>query len=277
MDCKSVQEHAGDAIDRSMPEDLKKEFQAHLDRCKPCSREVALERLSKHMVQHNVVRVTTPLVVQHRILEVLQCEAFPARKFSLSAIIRWFTPRLLVPTFSAVGVAAAFFFIVNTAAKPDSPDTAHTAAIDLIHQSFDNFALLQSGFLKPALVSAVPESAGDFFQRSNLQFNVHVPRIRNCSWIGGSSSECSGVKRAHLFYKVGDDWVYVHEVSDDDGLYGTAVSLPPAAKRALASSGWYTDPDHPNCNVIVWKTGEAVCVAVSTMNKSRLLALLTTP
>ena len=93
---------------------------------------------------------------------------------------------------------------------------------------------------------------------------------------GGSASECSGVKQAASGLQDGKRLVYVFEVSDDDALYGTQVSLPLAAKRALAQSGWYTDPDHPDCNVILWKTDEAVCVAVSTMKKAQLLALLTT-
>jgi hypothetical protein len=125
------------------------------------------------------------------------------------------------------------------------------------------------------MVTAAPESVDDFFKKSNLQFDVHIPKFKTCEWYGGSASECSGVKQAHLLYRVGKDLVYVFEVSDDDALYGTQVSLPVAAKRALAQSGWYTDPDHPDCNVILWKTDEAVCVAVSTMKKAQLLALLT--
>jgi hypothetical protein len=79
-----------------------------------------------------------------------------------------------------------------------------------------------------------------------------------------------------VIYKIGKELLYVFEVSDDDALYGTQISLPPTAKRALAQSGWYTDPDHPDCNVVLWRTDEAVCVAVSTMRKGQLLSLLTT-
>lgn len=173
-------------------------------------------------------------------------------------------------------VAMVFFLMVSTTTDPSFDQTAHLAPNDLIHQSFDNFALVREGKMQLAMVSAPVESVGDFFQKSNLQFGVHIPKISNCGWVGGRASECSGIKQAHLVYKVGDDWVYVFEVSDDDALYGTRVSLPLAAKRALAQSGWYTDPDHPDCNVVLWKTDEAVCVAVSTMKKGQLLALLTT-
>lgn len=79
-----------------------------------------------------------------------------------------------------------------------------------------------------------------------------------------------------MIYKIGKELLYVFEVSDDDALYGTQISLPPTAKRALAQSGWYTDPDHPDCNVVLWRTDEAVCVVVSTMRKGQLLSLLTT-
>lgn len=277
MDCNDAQQHAGDAIDRSLPNDLGKEFQAHLDKCKPCRREVALEKLSKHMVRQNVKQIPTPHSIQTSILSSLRLEYNQQQSERGS----WLAGLLLfhgaLPALAGGIVAVVFFLIVSSKSDPSYQMTAHTASNDIIHLSFANFALMQSGQMQPTMVTAVPESVGDFFQKSNLQFGVQIPKLKTCEWFGGSASECSGVKQAHLLYKMGKELVYVFEVSDDDALYGTQVSLPLAAKRALAQSGWYTDPDHPECNVVLWKTDEAVCVAVSTMKKAQLLALLTTP
>jgi hypothetical protein len=276
VDCNEAQQYAGDAIDRSLPNGIGKEFQAHLEKCRPCRREVALEKLSKRMVRQNIPQVPTPRSIQTFILSSLSLEYGQEPSDFGSWLAGLFAFRVALPALVGGIVAVVFFLIVSSRTDPSYQMTAHTAPNDIINLSFANFALMQSGKMQPAMVTAVPESVGDFFQKSNLQFGVHIPKLKTCEWYGGSASECSGVKEAHLLYKIGKELIYVFEVSDDDALYGTQVSLPLAAKRALAQSGWYTDPDHPDCNVVLWKTDEAVCVAVSTMKKAQLLALLTT-
>lgn len=274
MDCKEAQQFAGDAIDGSLPNGVAEELQAHLGQCKPCRGEVVLEKLSKDMVRQHVKQIPTPRNIQSSILQSLRLEIErhePVQEFWLAAL---FPPRVVVPVLAGGIVAALFFLMVSTRVDPSYQLTAHNSSNDIIHQSFANFALLQVGTMPPAMVTTVPENMSEFFRNSDLQFGVDIPRFRNCDWSGGSASECSGVKKAHLLYKMGNELVYVVEVSDDDALYGTQVSLPLAAKKALAQSGWYTDPGHPDCNVVLWKTDEAVCVAVSTMKKEQLLALL---
>ena len=276
MDCYGVQQHAGDAIDRSLPKDVEYEFQAHLARCGPCRREIALEKLSKRMVQENVPWISTPRSIQAFVLESLR-QNYKSNRInhaSWMAVLGSFG--VAFPVFVGGLVALAFFLLVSARQDSSYRQTAHVAANDIIHQSFQNFALLKAGQMQPEMVSTTPESVDGFFHRSTLPFGVNILKLPNCEWYGGSTAECSGVKQAHLVYKVGSEWIYVSETSDDDALFGRQVSLPPAAKRGLIQSGWYTDLDHPNCNVVLWKTNEAVCVAVSTMKKGRLVALLTT-
>ena len=277
MDCKEAQHHAGDAIDRSLPNGISKEFEAHLERCKPCRREVALEKLSKHMVRQNIKQVPTPRGLHSAILGILHNEDNRQQLDWVSWFTEWILLHLrgAVPALAGGIVALVFFLIVSSQSDQSYEMTAHTASNDIIHLSFENFALVKAGTMQPEMIKFVPESVDDFFRNSNLQFGVHVPKFHDCDWCGGSASESGGVKQAHLVYRMGNELIYVCEMSDDDALYGTQVSLPLAAKRALAQSGWYTDPDHPDCNVILWKTDEAVCVAVSTMKKGQLLALLT--
>ena len=275
MDCQSVRRQAGEAIDRSLSHEAAAEFEEHLRRCPPCRREITLEKLSKFLVRQHVQWLETPHSTHSTILLALRRE-YQSTAAAAPLSQRWFFPRrMLVPTLSGSVAAVFFFSLVTTRIDSTYPMTAHTASNDIINQSFRNFALLKSGRLKPHLVSSAPENVHEYLERSNLQFGVQMLSIRNCDWCGGSATERSGVRQAHLVYKIGNELVYVLEVSDDDALYGRQVSLPPAAKRALAQSGWYTDPDHPDCNVVLWKTDEAVCVAVSTMGKGQLLSLLT--
>lgn len=277
MDCNGVRQHAGSAIDGFLANDVEDEFQAHLERCKPCREEVALEKLSKQLVRSYVSWIPTPRSIQTLVVTSLHEEYRASGWATDSWVARVTRSRILVPALTGGAVAAAFFLMVSTSTDPLSRLSAHTAENDIIHQSFETFALLKAGQLVPAMVSSAPESVGGFFQRSSLQFGVQIPNIRGCDWYGGSASDNRGVKQAHLLCKLGDEWVYVCEMNGDDAISGTQLSLPPAAKIALTRSGWYTDPMHPNCNVVVWKKDEVVCVAVSTIGKKQLLALLTPP
>ena len=277
MDCDGVQQYAGSAIDGFLSSDAENEFQAHLERCRPCRQEVALEKLSKQLVRRYVSLIPTPRSIQTLILSSLHQEY----NMSGSTDDAWMTRvnrfRILVPAFAGGAIAAAFFLMVALPSDQSLRMFAHTAENDIIHQSFETFALLKSGQLIPSMVSSVPESVGGFFRRSSLQFGVQIPTVHGSEWCGGSASDSKGVQQAHLLYKMGDEWLYVCEMSGDDAISGTRLSLPPAAKIALTRSGWYTDPMHPNCNVIAWKKDDVVCVAVSTMGKERLLALLSSP
>jgi hypothetical protein len=277
VDCNGIQQHAGSAIDGFLAKGLEHEFQAHLDLCKPCRQEIALERLSKLLVQRYVSWISTPRSIQTLIVTSLHQEFMVAGSADKSWIAKATRFRTIVSALAGGVVAAAFFLMVGIPSDQSMRLSAHTAENDIIHQSFETLALLRSGHLVPSMVSSVPESVGGFFQRSSLQFGVQIPNIHGFDWCGGSASDNRGVKQAHLLYKVGNEWVYVCETSGEDAISGSELSLPPAAKIALMKSGWYTDPMHPNCNVVVWKKDDVVCVAVSTMGKEQLLALLTPP
>jgi hypothetical protein len=274
VDCDGVQQHAGSAIDGILAKDLEYDFQAHLERCPPCRRDVALEKLSKHLVQHYVAWIPTPRSTQTLVLTSLHQEHKAGSADSLwmggASLLR-----VLVPVLAGGAVAAAFFFMVRAPSDRALRMTAHSADNDIIHQSLNTLSLLQAGELVPSMVSSVPESVSGFFRRSVLQFGVQIPTLRGAEWCGGSALENKGVPQAHLLYKLGQEWVYVCEMSGD-ALNGSRLTLPPAARIALERSGWYSDPMHPKCNVVVWKKNEVVCVAVSTIRKEQLLALLDT-
>lgn len=277
MDCDGVQRYAGSAIDGFLPQNVAGEFQAHLERCPPCRQEVALEKLSKHLIQHHVSWIPTPRSIQALVLASLHHEYESGESMGSSWVSRVSRYRVLVPVLMGGAVAAAFFLMVRDPSDRSLRLSAHTADNDIIHQSLNTLALLKTGQIALSMTSSVPESVKGFFRRSSLQFGVQIPKVHGSEGCGCSASFTGGVPQAHLLYKLGEEWLYVCEMSDTDVMSGIRLSLPPAAKIALTRSGWYTDPMHPNCTVVLWKTNEVVCVAVSTIKKERLLALLSPP
>jgi hypothetical protein len=277
VDCNGVQQYAGSAIDGFLAKNVENDFRAHLERCKPCRDEIEMEMFSKHLVRRYVSWIPTPRSIQALIISSLHIADASFTSSHDSRATRASGIRFLVPVLVGAFVAAAFFFIAGNPSNRFLLLSAHTAENDIIHQSFETFAQVQSGQFIPAMVSSVPESVGKFFQRSTLQFGVQVPSLRGCDWCGGSASDNRGVRQAHVVYKMGDEWVYVCETNGEDALNGVLLSLPSAARTALKQSGWYTDPLHPSCNVVLWKRNNVVCVAVSTMGKEQLLTLFGPP
>ena len=275
MDCDGVQKYAGDEIDRTLPKEVKVEFQAHLERCKPCRRGIALEKLSKHLVRQSVRWIQTPRNTQTYVRDSLQRESERTAGKVSTWLSRIFSLSVTFPALAGGIFVIGFYLLVSVRQASSEDQAAHTASNDIIHQTFQNLALLQSGQLQPELVFAAPESVGGFFRRSILQFEVNVPKLPRCVWYGGAVLESGGVKQARLVYRMGKEWIYVCEVRDIDAFSGGQLSMPPAARTALDQWGWYTDPTHPDCNVVLWKTNQTVCVAVSTIKKPRLLAMLT--
>lgn len=269
MNCSEVQHHMGDAIDRELPQPVSKDFFSHLQLCLPCRNEYEIETLARTIVRSKVPRALTPSGVYQSIVESLrrEIESDVKREGWRERILGG---RIMAPLVTAGLAIVALFFFYNF-----PPDVAHTAPNDIMNQSLKNFALVQSGELKPSMIFCVPEMMVGYFQKSGLEFAVTVPRMDSCDWYGVISSEYSGVKLAHVIYKRGDDLIYVYEVGKKEGLNGSVLVLPAPARKALDETGWYTDPGHPDCNVVLWTADDALCAAVSSMKKDRLLALLT--
>lgn len=273
MTCQEIDELFGSAIDGVLPKQAEADFRHHVTVCPPCRTAFELESLAKRIVQQKLKRLPTPPQVYEAVVRTLGVE-----KEVTPTASRWFDrlfgSRYLVPAL-LTGATAIVVLLMLTPAQRTDQSTRHTAANDIINQSIINFALVRSGELKPSMVSCYPEGVVGFFERNGMRFAVNVKSLENCEWYGAISSDYNGVRLAHVVYKIGDDIMYVFQVSEDEVQEGSLLQMPPAAKQALASTNWYTDPDHPDCNVVLWKDKGTLCAAVSTMKKDRLLALLT--
>ncbi len=229
--------------------------------------------MAKHIVRSKVRRAVTPPHLYEEIVRALRAE-----RGAFSGLLEWLeralTARVIIPTVTTAAAAVVLFLLYAPGGRFDNA-TRHTAANDIINQSIVNFALLRSGEMKPTVVSCYPEGVAGYFERNGVRFTVNVKSLNDCDWYGASSSDYDGVTQAHVVYKIGDDLLYVYQVNEEQLQDGSLLQLPPAAKKSLAETDWYADPEHPDCNVIVWKSNGVLSTAVSTMQKDKLLALLT--
>lgn len=278
LNCGEIQNYLGDAIDKALPEHVKEKFHSHLEVCRSCRNAYELEALAKSLVQDNIKRISTPPAVHAAVKFSLQQEYKQSTEHK-NFIERIFGSQPLLPTL-ATGVALAaflYFFVLPT--KNDSrSESSHSAANDIMNQTLRNFSLVRSGELQPKMISCFPEAVQDFFVKNGFASPVKIVKLSNCDWYGAGYSEYGGVKIAHIMYKMEEETLYVFQVKQDDVIRSSILGLPPAAKKELALSGWYTDPSHGNdCNIIVWIEDGTLCAASSTMKKDKLLAVLTTP
>ncbi len=259
-------------MDRHLPDDLHSAVLAHLKLCAPCRSEYELQLLAKQIVSAKLKKSATPGDVRAAVIAALDREAAAPPPFSLRALIpggRW------IPAISAGAAAVLLIVFLSIPTPLNDDDYAHTSPNDVINRSVQNFSLVRSGEFKPSMIACYPDIVVGYFEEQGVDFAVSIPVDDSCDWYGAVSDTYDGVKQAHIMYKRGDDILYVYEVNKNAALRGSTFSLPAAARKSLAETGWYTDPQHKDCNVILWTVDETLCAAVSTMNKDRMLAVLT--
>jgi hypothetical protein len=254
-----------------MPPQAKSGFFEHLNLCKPCRKEYELETITKMFVTTKCPYTSTPPQIFHAIVSALRGES----RSAFSPIL-WFREQSLATRIIPILVGAmviAAYFLFPPAPGIDEESDVHTASNDIIFQSLRNFSRLRTGELKTTTAANNPEDVHKFLDDNGFDFAV-VKQLDRCASYGAVTSDYQGIQLAHLVYSVDGEVLYVYEVRKKLALEGSLLTVPPAARTALRKTGWYTDPRHPDCNVIVWIVDETLCAAVSSMNKDRMLALL---
>ncbi len=271
MNCVEIDRHFGDAIDGVLPVHIKKTFHDHLNACRGCRTSFEFELFGKRMVRGKLRRVPTPHSVRTQITNSLRKQieevGLLQRLFSMN------------PSWPALAGGIAIILIAMVMTSPEwfsRGSGAHPPSNDIIAQSLQNFALIQSGELKPSLISCSPEGVLGYFDQNGVRFVVNVMPMENCEWYGAMLSEYEGGKLAHVVYKVDDHLMYVFQAKKEDVLNGTALDLPATARTALAQTGWWVDPEGRDQSLVMWTMNGTLCAAVSSMKKEHLLALLTT-
>ena len=252
----------------------KKAFRAHIAGCESCKRSYELEVVAKSLVQTSLPRIATPMHVRRAVLTTLHDEA---ERASRSWVSRMFG-LVPAPAYAVIGAAALLVYLFFPSRETTLDDMIrHVGERDVMEQAAANFARIRDGNFEPSMTTCSPENIYAYLHAQGLPFDALIRPLERCDGYSALVNEYDGVKLAHVVYTIGDDMLYVYQVNKNESLSDTGhLSMPLAAKQALTTTGWYTDPQHPDCNVVLWEEGGTVCAATSTMDRTKMLALLTT-
>lgn len=271
MNCTEANDLFGEAIDGSISERILRSLHEHLDACRGCRKAFELESITKIIVKTRCQRANTPQDVRNSILSELHQPA--SATLSLHEWIHdMFTMSRLLPALVA-SVAVVLAIVFYSSPNGTEESDVHTASNDVIFQSLHNFVQLQNGEVKPTLVASTADDIHQYLDNKGLDFAVVHP-MDCCTSYGAMTSNYNGIQLAEVVYRMSDDVMYVYQVRKKNVFEGSTLIIPPAARTALEKTGWYTDPNHPNCNVVLWIADQTLCVAVSSMKKDEMLALL---
>lgn len=273
MNCSEANELFGDAIDGAMPSVSRNKISRHLRACPSCRRSYELETFVKALVKSGCVRITAPSQVVQSIVATIEKETQAPPSF-LAWVQEVSTMRRLMPALVGSIAVAVFLVFFNQEPQPSVLESdVHTASNDVIFQSLQNFSKLQKGEFTPARSATKAEDLHKYLDSSGMDFAV-IHTMDCCKSYGATFSEYDGIRLAHVVYTLDGDVMYVYQVRKSHILEGSTLIIPPAARTALKKTGWYTDPNHPNCNVVLWISNETLCAAVSSMKKDEMLAML---
>ena len=216
-----------------------------------------------------------PDSVRQSIIEVVRTEASAEareRRDIWSVIFGRIPAPIVGLGFAAVAIA---LLLIPMGSHDDL--IRHAAANDVINQAASNFQLIRDGKIKPAMTSCSPEQVSAYLDAQHVPFQVSIRPMEQCEGYSAIVNEYDGVALVHIVYKIGDDLLYVYQVKTEEALGAHAhLTMCQAAREAIEGTGWYTDPQHPDCNVVLWEENGTLCAATSTMTKGHMMAVLAT-
>lgn len=260
-----------EAVDRRLPDTVRREFEAHINICDKCGSEFTAEEMIKSLVQHKVPRAKMPAEVYGAVVEALNRERQTWKR-------SWFGTFFSFPVFNPavafvllITVAVGIYSVVKKPVTATLPNEKN-----IIAQSIKNYAAVVAGSIKPKIMSHTADDVKEFLKK-DVSFNVSVVPTNGCDWCGGSLSEFDGVKLAHVVYKFGGEknLLYVSQTDLDEAMKGEKIGLPSDAKAALKKTGWYFEDKPGKYNLVMWEQKRTLCTAVSKMDRKKMIAFLT--
>ena len=268
MECKEFQELISEAVDDRLRTGNKEGFSNHAKVCPSCRTEFEMEQLTKNVVRAKLQFEATPPEVYRSVLSALRESPSPSGSWLRSL----FGSSVLNPAVALVALLVVIVGAVSLLQKNNAVPISTEK--NIIAQSISNYSAAMTGVLKPALVSHDPGDVRDFLSK-DAPFDVSVATLDDCDWCGGVLSEINGVRLAHVVYKIGGEGLlYVYQVDANEALRGNKIALPENAKSVLARTGWYFEQTPEHCNVVLWRYKNTLCVAVSKMERAKMVALL---
>ncbi len=270
MDCSTFQEYISAAVDGALDDKEKFALDEHVKKCHDCRNELELEQFTKNTLLRTIQRASAPAALTTSIVAQLLNEPSSVKAQSK----KW---EFMLPTWKTAfvfsgGLAAVVILFVVLSGLHHS----HTNPIDgnIIHQTYNNFDSILDGDIKPQVVSDKPEVVQSFLA-SKANFNVHVPKLKRCSLVGGVFSQYKNEGIAHVIYKQNNDIIYIYQAQLGKVINEQTLQLSDQAKRDLLTTGWYFENHSPNCSLIIWTVDSTVCCAIADISRGNLLAYLT--
>ncbi len=269
MDCRQYVELISEAIDNRLSAEMAGAFAAHGRICKSCAGEYELERMGKQVIARRLRRVNVPGGLYYQI--VRQTVQAPAPR--LGWLSAFFGDAVVNPATAFLVLVVASFgaagLLQHNNARPLRSEH------NVIDQSANTYQAVLTGYIKPTVVSRQADEVRAYLMK-DVSFDVNILPLDDCDWCGGSLSNESGTKVAHVVYKFGGrGLLYVYQANYDEVMKGRHLTLPENAKAALRKTGWYFQRSPSNANIILWKHNNTLCAAVSAMDKESMMALLT--
>lgn len=234
------------------------------------------------LVRKRVPRVSTPPHLKNAILEHLTLDsrrpAVAGRRY-----IRAFTfnvsrvSRIYASVFILLLLFGIFFNFLFSPPQSSVLSIAGLASNSIIRLAHDNFELIKSGSLKPAIVTCYLELLISFFDAQNIRHSITIPQLEGCDWYGAFLEEIEGVQFVHIIYQIDDNYLHLAQVQKDHIGKQHKFTLDGRINAALQEKGCYTEVDTEECSIVLFMYNETLCVATSTMKKERILALLQLP
>jgi hypothetical protein len=273
VNCKNFQEQISSAVDKRLAGHDMESFLAHAGKCAECRHEFEAESATKVIVQRRAKSVRAPdTLVQHISAQLdHQSSAAPPRQ-------GWYK-RLPQKSFvrPAIAFAAAcivIVFLVRDRPTENGVIQAGFAGNDIVLQSLSNYRAVVDGTIKPQMVSAQTGPLEQFFS-DKTDFPVLFPKMKDCKLVGGVFNEYFGSKLAHVVYSHENEVVYMYQTCWETVMKGDPLHLSDDAKRALETTGWFTQTYGDGRTVVLWKKERTLCAAVARMSKENLIACLT--
>jgi hypothetical protein len=145
---------------------------------------------------------------------------------------------------------------------------------NVLRQSMDNYRAVLAGSITPQIASSDPASVMKLFEGVTT-FPVHIPKLRQCTLVGGVLNAYEGTPLAHVVYQHGEKLIYMYQACWTTVQEGKNLMVPDEVKESLRKTGWYTATLENGQTMALWVRGRTLCAAVSEVSSEELIACLT--
>jgi anti-sigma factor (TIGR02949 family) len=273
VDCQDFRQWITAAVDDRLSDEDMRLFRQHAVACTPCRTEFEIEAVTKSVVRSHVEMVRTPPDLIARISDSLDDERHHPRGTGTRwrEVLRdsvYFKPLLAF----AVGALA----IILLLREPDESSALRQASllpVNILEESLQNYQAVVNGTIRPQVEGSSGTPIEEFF-RGKTTFSVHVPRMRECEFVGGVLNDYAGVALAHVVYRHRGEVVYLYEACWEEVQKGSILSLPDDVREELRRTGWHTIARSDGYSMVLWTREGTLCTAVAHLPAADLRARL---